>query len=1444
MNDNTVKYGRIEYFDPNKNFSTYSEPVKQEDLNKYVNLSVRVPSRYWDENKNIPLSNSILCGTKLKINNNGEYEIPLLTDSYVNVSYNEIKNGKINTGELFGIESIDISFDVQFFPTVTINFVDVKGFGLMSTMEYLGVSKDDEEGFINKTAKSFFTSLFNFPYPIFTLEVKGYYGKNVTFDLSLLDFQTDFDSMTGNFKTKVTLVGHMYGVYGDLPVSFLFAAPYLDYKEDLNIINDSENKGVGNYWRTEHTGIPTYNDLLKNFNRLINGSKDWGKNDAKKLEEIRSTIEKQKKLSNLEIIKNLFDKVLVIFSKDINNKKETFFQPINNLFVENVNGYESVSRFNSNEKNYYFFKVFKDAESVEIKDFFREYLDDYEKFVALGSEYDYYRNNSFKIVDTKTINNSEILYLNNGVEIKEVKILEINKETYNTLIKEIKKLNDELNVDNKIVNELSNDILAKALEFVPNIKNIYELFFRHIDAFTYHFYNTISSINRKGNKILKNAITNNYITDVNEKNLDNIPPFPLIAEKKNDGIVYKYPGEISEFSNEPEIQFVEKLYSSVNFFKSTISESLNAIENSLVKVENNSDIRYPLLYSDFVNSGDYIYNSINNVHSNKTTSEKAVEIANIFQQRIEAYGCYHFPELNENSENYDTLKRQHINKIINYEIGNIKSFLTPDSAKNKEIIRELCNMSTDKISNSNNNFINDNTSYFILDVGGKNELQSKLSNLKNINSNISGITDINSDNIPSLLPILEISDNKLPHYNCYENSGVVKSGNGAYSYKNLLLLFNGLSILEYTTRQMPIMTPDSISIKYNNLALSYSCVFDIKEHINASKSEQNSIFLIRKKDFNTLFRNLSDNLKIVINDDGYNCAMINQQDDETEKINFLTSLASNKTNLKTGGFSFNNIKDDDYLILAKCTKLESHLNDEIIGDIWVKFKDIIAKEYNIHDLTTFSGNNNLLIENQIEDNGKTALYYTLKTMYDKWFSGLNKEYFSIKNENSEFNKIKFLTTAFHDISDSLIVSIENIINQLESVYSNNGSESAIEFMSRIAQDNNCLFLSIPQYAHSNLEDIFKPHTFYNGELISNERGASYVVMHNGDVSHYLAIEDGQYEDDGFSMTDYKGDLTEEVCQKFFGDGATVKAFGITYGMMNQNLFKNISLSTNNPSVTDYSIANTLNIAKNYNSAGGNQIFTPIQNLYPIYCNRSYSCTVEMMGCASIAPLMFFQLNNVPMFKGAYMITNVSHKITARDFTTSFTGTRISKYKIPLNSVSLNLSNLGVVLSNNKKYKLNGKEVNIKLERHTFTNEYTIGDVYVNGYFICNSLEDRVRNLECHQNDGCINQPNSCLGKEKGLTCIPCGIYNVSWEKRANGVEQLYLNNVPCFSDIFIHAGNTYLDTDGCILLGTYRGGNSIGDSKYTVKRIENLIPKDASIKIEITQPENIEILDE
>ena len=82
----------------------------------------------------------------------------------------ELSNG--GNKESIGIESINIKYNSWYFPEINIKFVDVRGNSVFNPMEMTNdINRSEAKG-------SFFNCLFQFPYPIFKLTVKGYYGKD------------------------------------------------------------------------------------------------------------------------------------------------------------------------------------------------------------------------------------------------------------------------------------------------------------------------------------------------------------------------------------------------------------------------------------------------------------------------------------------------------------------------------------------------------------------------------------------------------------------------------------------------------------------------------------------------------------------------------------------------------------------------------------------------------------------------------------------------------------------------------------------------------------------------------------------------------------------------------------------------------------------------------------------------------------------------------------------------------------------------------------------------------------------------------------------------------------------------------------------------------------------------------------------------------------------
>lgn len=120
-----------------------------------------------------------------------------------------------------------------------------------------------------------------------------------------------------------------------------------------------------------------------------------------------------------------------------------------------------------------------------------------------------------------------------------------------------------------------------------------------------------------------------------------------------------------------------------------------------------------------------------------------------------------------------------------------------------------------------------------------------------------------------------------------------------------------------------------------------------------------------------------------------------------------------------------------------------------------------------------------------------------------------------------------------------------------------------------------------------------------------------------------------------------------------------------------------------------------------------------------------------------------------------------------------------------------------------------------LKREHIKENYTIGNLYVNGEFFCNTLEDKVRDVN---KDG-INE-----SKVWGQTAIPFGKYQViiSYSPKFK-VKMPLLLNVPGFEGVRIHAGNTIDDTLGCILVGKNTIPGEVHESKDTYNKLMGLI---------------------
>ena len=118
---------------------------------------------------------------------------------------------------------------------------------------------------------------------------------------------------------------------------------------------------------------------------------------------------------------------------------------------------------------------------------------------------------------------------------------------------------------------------------------------------------------------------------------------------------------------------------------------------------------------------------------------------------------------------------------------------------------------------------------------------------------------------------------------------------------------------------------------------------------------------------------------------------------------------------------------------------------------------------------------------------------------------------------------------------------------------------------------------------------------------------------------------------------------------------------------------------------------------------------------------------------------------------------------------------------------------------------------LTLERIAHKDKYTIGKLYIDGAYFCETLEDCDRGL-----DDRMSLEEIKAKKVYGETAIPTGIYKVilNYSPKYKKVMPLLLK-VKGYEGIRIHSGNKPEDTLGCILVGKNKVVGQVIDSRNT-----------------------------
>ena len=127
-------------------------------------------------------------------------------------------------------------------------------------------------------------------------------------------------------------------------------------------------------------------------------------------------------------------------------------------------------------------------------------------------------------------------------------------------------------------------------------------------------------------------------------------------------------------------------------------------------------------------------------------------------------------------------------------------------------------------------------------------------------------------------------------------------------------------------------------------------------------------------------------------------------------------------------------------------------------------------------------------------------------------------------------------------------------------------------------------------------------------------------------------------------------------------------------------------------------------------------------------------------------------------------------------------------------------------------------MNLELKRIFKGKDYTIGRLFINGEYFCDTLEDPVRQLDSIK-DKIYSETAIPAGKYKVSMSIVSPKYSIRKSYNWCGGRLPRLLDVPFFEGILIHSGNTPDHTAGCILVGENKVKGQVINSMNTLKNL-------------------------
>jgi hypothetical protein len=254
----------IVLIDPNTvvDSSGFKRPrsIKQENLVMYANLeAVSVPRTQLAVGQDLEsgITNTTVAAINFLKPTDKNYFDTSYTDETTgarNTQGGTVNQIKFNQGQnpqltnyvdtqVLGIRDINVQIQFNGIPTVTMTLVDVQGRSLFQT-----------------GGNSPYSVFLYYPYPMFKLTLKGYYGKAIQYQLMLLNFQTSFEASSGNYIVTLKFISRTSAMLDDIRLGYLYGLPHM-YTTTNTLNNETPNTSSAAVASVQSTGVGNTQEL-------------------------------------------------------------------------------------------------------------------------------------------------------------------------------------------------------------------------------------------------------------------------------------------------------------------------------------------------------------------------------------------------------------------------------------------------------------------------------------------------------------------------------------------------------------------------------------------------------------------------------------------------------------------------------------------------------------------------------------------------------------------------------------------------------------------------------------------------------------------------------------------------------------------------------------------------------------------------------------------------------------------------------------------------------------------------------------------------------------------------------------------------------------------------------------------------------------------------------